>query len=334
MLPVPVQNQAALYNDFNALAKLKREAVANSPEALKATAQQFEALFVNQMLKSMREASLGEGLLDSEQSKMYQEMHDQQLSVELSRQSSLGLADMIVKQLGGESDTLTTDSRNLDHYRQHPVTLPQPAPRPSAVLPDTQLPSKRHTAASQVAAPVSTAEPQRPALPQRFDSPQAFIDALYPAAEATGQRLGVDPKLLLAQAALETGWGKAIIQRGDDSSFNLFNIKASGNWSGDKARVGTLEYENGVVQKTHADFRAYQSYQDSFDDYARLLENNRRYANALANSDNPKAFAHALQKAGYATDPNYANKVLSIYQGDTLSNWQPPLTLAHNRGGL
>ncbi len=310
MLAVGDQQQAALYNDFNTLAKLKREAAGNSAEALKATARQFEALFVNQMLKSMREANLGEGLFDSENSKLYQEMYDQQLSVELTQKSSIGLADMIVKQLGGEglTEAGVKPERNLADYRRAPVAMPQP------ITDQTDFSTKTATDAVK-----------------HFASPKAFIDHLYPAAQDAGRRLGVDPKLLLAQAALETGWGKSIIQRGDSSSFNLFNIKAGSSWQGNKARVATLEYDHGVVQKIHADFRAYDSYQDSFNDYARLLLNNRRYADAVSHAGNPDRFAHSLQQGGYATDPNYAKKLLSIYRGETLSGWQPPLTLAQSR---
>ena len=153
----------------------------------------------------------------------------------------------------------------------------------------------------------------------RFDSPREFVKTLLPEARKAAAKIGVDPKLLIAQAALETGWGKKIIHHTDGrSSHNLFNIKAGRTWEGDRVNVGTLEYLDGVAVKKQADFRAYDNYRQSFDDYVALLQQ-PRYRQALDKAGDPRAYLEALQQAGYATDPDYADKILSLYQRQTLA---------------
>jgi flagellar protein FlgJ len=143
--------------------------------------------------------------------------------------------------------------------------------------------------------------------------PVSFVRALAPHAQAAAEKLGVSVRALLAQAALETGWGKHLPSRGDgSSSFNLFGIKAGGNWQGDKVSVPTLEYEGGVAVRRRDNFRAYQDPSQSFADYARLLTDNPRYAQALGQGENIAGFAHALSRGGYATDPSYASKLTAI----------------------
>ncbi|PVZ13740.1 MULTISPECIES: flagellar assembly peptidoglycan hydrolase FlgJ [unclassified Pseudomonas] len=156
---------------------------------------------------------------------------------------------------------------------------------------------------------------QVPLAPNKaaFKSPDEFIATMLPMAQDAAARIGVDPTVLVAQAALETGWGKSILRQDDgSSSFNLFNIKATGSWKGDSARAVTSEYENGQVVKETAQFRAYGSYADSFHDLVNLLQNNDRYQGVLKAADNPEQFVKELQKAGYATDPNYASKITAI----------------------
>lgn len=156
---------------------------------------------------------------------------------------------------------------------------------------------------------------QVPLAPNKaaFKSPDEFIATMMPMAQDAAARIGVDPSVLVAQAALETGWGKSILRQDDgSSSFNLFNIKATGSWKGDSARAVTSEYENGQVVKETAQFRAYGSYADSFHDLVNLLQNNDRYQGVLKAADNPEQFVKELQKAGYATDPNYASKITAI----------------------
>ena len=154
-----------------------------------------------------------------------------------------------------------------------------------------------------------------------FASPEDFVRRLLPAARATAEELGVDPRVLVAQAALETGWGKAVIQRDDgSSSHNLFGIKADSRWSGDTVHASTLEYEEGVVMRRREPFRAYASFADSFSDYLTFLRENPRYGEVLDRTGDPQGFVEGLQQAGYATDPKYAEKILSILGGKALRN--------------
>jgi flagellar protein FlgJ len=152
-----------------------------------------------------------------------------------------------------------------------------------------------------------------------FDSPEAFVRSIWTSAERAAKRLGVATKALVAQAALETGWGKHVIRRGDGaSSHNLFNNQSQGR-RGEEVKVSTLEFRDGVAAKEMASFRAYGSLQDSFEDYARFIESNPRYRKALESAADPDAYVRDLQNAGYATDPNYAEKISRIMQSPALS---------------
>lgn len=275
------------YTDFQGLAALRAQARgnANSPETLRAVARQFEGLFLQMMLKSMRDASLGEGIMDSEQTSFYQEMFDQQLSMTLSQGRGLGLSDMLVRQLGGKL---------ADSSKQDAAT-------------NAGLPLVR-----QSASPVSGAV--------SFTSPEEFVKSLWPHAQQAGKDLGVAPAALLAQAALETGWGRAIMRHPDGrSSHNLFGIKADSGWQGERLTMPTLEYAEGKAVKRSEAFRAYGSFAASFEDYASFIRGNPRYSQALAVAGDPDAFVQALQAAGYATDPAYARKIGSILRGDAFT---------------
>ena len=165
----------------------------------------------------------------------------------------------------------------------------------------------------------------------RINSAEDFVNRLRPYAEKAAKELGVEANILLAQAALETGWGKSVIKSSDgSSSYNLFNIKANKSWKGPQQKVSTLEYRNGVARKEMAGFRAYSSYQESFDDYVNFIKTNPRYRTAIKMAEKPERYMHELQQAGYATDPNYANKVMKIYQSKVVAN-QLPDTLAMNQ---
>ncbi|BCX82928.1 flagellar protein FlgJ [Methylomarinovum caldicuralii] len=292
-----MQNPTALYTDFTQLAELRRQAKEDRHAALKEAAKQFEAMFLELMLKQMRQASPGDPIFDNDRTRFYREMHDHQLALHLSRQGSVGIADMIVRQLGGGEST-------------RPPAAPQPGLSRQAVPAGV---TKKAVTPAPAAAP--TPEP----APSRFESPQQFIATLRPKARKVAAALGVDPDLLLAQAALETGWGKRIIHYPDGrSSHNLFNIKAGRSWQGDRVQVNTLEYLDGVAVKKRAAFRAYDDYEQSFADYADLLRQ-PRYRQALRHAGEPEKYLRALQESGYATDPNYADKILAIYRRQTLA---------------
>lgn len=159
----------------------------------------------------------------------------------------------------------------------------------------------------------AVAQPPLAPAKKAFSSQDEFVATMLPMAEAAAKRIGIDPKYLVAQAALETGWGKSVMRAEDgSSSHNLFGIKAGKSWQGGQARAITSEFRDGAMVKETAQFRSYDSYQDSFHDLVTLLQSNDRYKEVVKSADNPERFVRELQKAGYATDPNYANKISQI----------------------
>jgi flagellar protein FlgJ len=263
------------YLDFNSLAQLRNDAAHDAGNALDEAATQFEAQMIGMMLKSARQAKLGDGLFDNAQSEQYLEMMDQQVSLELARRGTLGLRDMLVNQLGGDA----------------PVNTTAPLARPRA---------------DAAAVPAT---------------PELFVSRYAAEAKSAAAALGVDPKLLLAQAALETGWGKSLPRGADGlSSNNLFGIKASGSWNGPRVSRWTLEYSGGVAERRHESFRAYESSADSFADYVDLVRGSYRYEAATSAATNSEAFARELVEGGYATDPDYLDKWMAIYRGDSLND--------------
>src|SRR3569832_1733952 len=169
----------------------------------------------------------------------------------------------------------------------------------------------------------TTQDEERPGIATR----EEFVAAMWPAAQASARELGVDPRVLIAQAALETGWGRAVMQHGDGrSSHNLFGIKADNNWSGASVNVATLEYRDGLAAKERANFRSYDSYEQSFADYVDFIKSQPRYREALAHGGDARRYLSELQSAGYATDPRYADKIGSILQGEVLSGRSSDLT--------
>ena len=154
-----------------------------------------------------------------------------------------------------------------------------------------------------------------------FNNPIEFVKALWPMAEKIAQSMGMDPKILVAQAALETGWGKHISKDDEGKpSYNLFNIKADKQWDKGSVVTHTVEYEEGVAVKKHESFRQYKNFEESFQDYASFIASNPRYEKAINNTTNPEGYVNKLQQAGYATDPKYADKIMRIYHGDQLAS--------------
>ncbi len=353
----PTSN-AMNYTDLSAMSQLKTGSNANSPENLRRVAEQFESLFMNMMVKSMRQANevFAEGNpLNTQQTRFYQDMYDNQMSVHLAEKQGVGLADVLMRQLspkgaaapaaaeGSAGSTPAADQSALLARRRLAIsssyravaaeasTAASAGPGHAAAAP---APPAAVTAAREASAEwqpmralqgVARSRPGNTEAPsptvtaatgdkRAFASPQEFTAAMLPMAEKAAKRLGVDPHYLVAQAALETGWGRSIIRQGDGSSHNLFGIKAHGGWKGDSASVMTAEYRDGVKGMERASFRSYSSFEQSFDDYVTFLESNSRYATALNSTDNPDAFMRELQRAGYATDPQYARKISQIAQ--------------------
>lgn len=365
------------YTDLNRLSQLKvgdRDSDANKRKV----AQEFESLFLNEMLKSMRSANdvlAKDNPMNTPAARQWQDMYDQQLSVNMSRNGGIGLADVMMRQLSRDKpaekpDASTNevafadlqrplraqavktesvdrdtarDDRSLFNARR--ISLPSRTTDrllaglvPSAdgaqagadnekalrsrtvVAGESALSSKWKALAKNAQShgnvlTASQTAAQIPLAPSKaqFESPDDFVATMMPMAEAAAARIGIDPTYLVAQAALETGWGKSIMRAQDGgSSYNLFGIKAAGSWDGDSARAITSEFRDGQMVKETASFRAYTSYADSFNDLVSFLQNNPRYQETLKAADKPEQFVRELQKAGYATDPNYASKISQI----------------------
>ena len=289
-------DSSQVYTDFSGLAALRARAREDKDAALDEVSRQFESLFLQMMLKSMRDASLGGGLMDSKQSEFYRDMYDKQIAVDMAQKQGIGLADVLKRQLGGGISAQYSDL----------------SPEKYLGMPITARPVDGADAATVARRSVDT--------PAAFDgSPEAFVDALWPVAEQAAAKINLPPEALLAQAALETGWGRHVMQHGTgDSSHNLFGIKADSRWQGDKVMVSTLEYRDGVALNTRANFRAYESFEHSFSDYVDFVRRNPRYQQALAQTNDPKAYFSALQEAGYATDPAYAQKIQRILDSESM----------------
>ncbi len=295
---------------FNELKRLGREG--NSKEAIRAAARQFEALFLQMVLKAMRDASPKDGLFESDQSRLYQSLLDQQLAMQLANSGGAGLGDVIARQLGAGPDKDAT----------RPAAAPAPA---------TSFDALAAFAARQAAIDAGLAGSGGESLPQDAvravtgaapasvpDDAKAFVERVWPYAMAASRATGIPAHFMVAQAALETGWGRHELTRSDGSpSFNLFNIKAGRDWQGPTVALDAVEYRDGGAYREPSRFRAYADYGQAFRDYARLLSGNPRYAAVLGQQD-AAGFARGLQQAGYATDPMYADKLERIIGGTTL----------------
>ena len=312
----PDLTSATVYTDFAGFSQLKKLARENSPTALKEVARQFEAVFMQMVLKSMRDANLGEGILDSDQTKFYQEMFDQQLALELPKKQGLGLGDTIIRQLEPAINTENTPSSSpLMAMTENPLQVNRLRSPIASETIETQI----STLTDDVDIPVAEPRFDAPIPAPRFDSPGSFVKAMWPYAEKVAMSLDIAPDAVLAQSALETGWGQKIIAHPDGrSSFNLFGIKAGADWSGDTVTVPTREFINGRPVTKVETFRSYDSFADSFEDYRKFVGTSPRYSTAIATGRNPLAFGQALQQAGYATDPEYGGKISQIIQGETL----------------
>src|SRR5690606_4900023 len=285
------------YTDLTQLQSLKAKSNKDDPRALEVAVRQFESLFVSMMLKGMRQANEAfskDNFLNSDQTRFYQDMYDSQLSVTLSEQGGLGLTQVLMRQLGGNSvpsspaknnDRLETPT--LGDYWRNPqqAELARQARESlgevDALVEKLGFAQELYGEGQPTVQETATAQPVKQPDPASFQSPEEFVAHLYPIAKTVGEELGVDPKVLLAQSALETGWGKHVMPRGGGSSYNLFEIKADQRWGGEVTVVSTLEYRGGVPLREKASFRAYPSYEESFRDYLGFLRSNPRYENAL-----------------------------------------------------
>lgn len=283
--------------DAQSLNELKMKAGKDPQANLRPVARQVEGMFVQMMLKSMRDALPKDGLFSSDQSRLYTSMYDQQIAQQMTAGKGLGLADEMVRQMTAAQGG------------------PKEAPAQVPLKFDLEtVTSYQNSALTQM---VRKAMPKAPEASDAADVPgdsHDFLAQLSLPAKLASEQSGIPHHLILAQAALESGWGQRQIRRENgEPSFNLFGVKASNDWKGKVTEITTTEYENGEMKKVKARFRVYGSYLEALSDYVGLLTRNPRYA-AVTSAATPEQGAQALQKAGYATDPNYARKLTGMIQ--------------------
>ncbi|WP_454009932.1 flagellar assembly peptidoglycan hydrolase FlgJ [Aeromonas sp. Marseille-Q7275] len=323
-------------------------------EALMAAARQFESIFTQTLFKGMRQANsvlTQDNPMNSSYTQFYEGMLDEQRVSDMSSKGGLGIAEMVAKQFSPEKTFTHNDGRVLKlPQRTERVYKPYEAPSASNDLiaaskvgkdfADNEMKSEMkgglNGAESSLnlprrphrTVPPMGSTPRASALDESakvFDSPEEFVERLMPLAKKAADKLGLSPAVLVAQAALESGWGKRVIKDGEGQmSHNLFGIKADPRWEGPKAVVSTLEYEQGVASRQKAAFRSYESFEESFNDYVDFLTSGSRYKGALAKVDSPDRYFEALQQAGYATDPQYASKLKQVLRSDAIAGYSMP----------
>ena len=305
---------------MSAFVGLRSAAQTDSKAALPTVAKQFESIFTQMMLKSMRDASsaLGDDIMGSQAVDAYRDMFDHQLSLTLSQGKGIGIADMLVRQLGG---TAAKGSASNDLFAgvtgdaSTAAAVSSPSDQDSGLMDSLErMLGQAGRAVGDGANAVAGAVGKL-----SISSPEEFVQKLAPHAIEAAKKLGVSVRALLAQAALETGWGKHMPAQGSTTSFNMFGIKAGSSWDGKRVNVPTVEYEDGVAVRRKDSFRAYDSPSDSFKDYADMVSSSPRYAAAVGRGDDVAGFAHALVKGGYATDPSYARKLTDIANGPVMA---------------
>jgi flagellar protein FlgJ len=369
----PATASPSVYHDLNSLNKLKSNNPQGEREALRAAVKEFEAYFLNLMLKNMRSANklLNEDSpLNSSDVEYYNEMHDQQLAVNLSRSSQFGIGDLLFKQLsahlpkdssekqqaqvrlpnysdvslGKNVDSNHTgfnqsnkvnnspNTNSSESYNVNPLMTMNASVRNLLVNPEQSKDLLAKQAVENNAAVsvnnsqlnqsnIGKAVSGKDDFSLSFASKSDFIDKIKPYAVSAAKAIGTHPGILIAQAALETGWGQFFGKNEQGkSSLNLFGIKADSRWSGESVATPTLEFKQGIPEKITQSFRAYDSLEQSFNDYVDFILNNPRYKNALNESSDPESYIQQIQSGGYATDPDYAEKIKSIFNRESLFN--------------
>jgi peptidoglycan hydrolase FlgJ len=308
--------------DVQGFASLSAQAKASPQAGMKMAAQQFDAVFTQMMLKSMRDATPQDGPFDSHDSATFTSMMDQQLSQQLSKKG-IGVADAMLKQLmrnqgmqvgggasgsGGLAGMANALGGSSGGDEGQTAALNALAKAYGNAQANGQLAMGKPYSANSALTPPLRGDGSSPKV-------DAFVDKLAAPAQAASAATGIPARFIIGQAALESGWGKSEIKKSDGStSHNVFGIKATRDWTGKTVSTVTTEYVNGKAQRTVEKFRAYDSYQEAMTDYASMLKSNPRYAQVLNSSHDVTGFANGMQRAGYATDPHYAKKLLSIMQ--------------------
>ena len=327
-----IASDTRVYSDIQSLEQLHAEVKNNPKAAKKEVAQQFESILMQMMLRSMRDANKAfatNDLFSNDQMDFYQDFFDKQMSLVMAQHGGIGFAKSIERnitqnetpeQLALEAAPPKKPSNiaNMETYKAAAAHLRRQS---------REMHAKRPNQCSmQCRQAISRAMSSRPILPlpephKNFDSPKEFVESLWPSAKSAAMMLGTNPEILLAQAALETNWGNKILPQGKDAStHNLFNIKADNAWTKKTTTLDSLEQKHGVLVKEKSTFRSYDSFAESFLDYAKFLKLNNRYTEALTKAANPQQFVKALQNAGFATDTNYAEKILKIFSSPMFQN--------------
>lgn len=304
-------NAQNVFTDINGLQNISKLGKADKSAALKEVAKQFESMFVGMMMSSMRKANAAfseDSLFNSSDQDFYRGMYDDQMALSLTNGRGTGLAEVIHRQLMTDYGT-NTAAKELDQsklYNRRVSTSLYSTPK-------KERPKKLDLYG------LENSKPEKLKKGQHFSSPLDFIQKVYPAAEKVGKKMGVNPKLIVSQAALETGWGKYMIEDANgNNSHNLFGIKADSRWKGEKVSVRTHEYIDGVRVNQAADFRSYTSINEAVEDYANFLQGHSRYQKAIRSGQSIDEYGYELQKAGYATDPFYGKKIENIVHSDTM----------------
>ena len=324
-----------LYLNLQQFSELKLQARQHNSEATRSVAQQFEGLFVQMMLKNMRAAAIVDPDQHSSTMDFYTDMYDKQLSLLLAQQGGIGIADLLEQQLAGETakrqplaaqdglklpqyrlpeqgfDLTTQPLARMDYQSGNPAVKAHPLAPALAAVDTKQAPPSAATALS-----AETIEPF-----SGWSNADEFVADLWPHAEKAAARLGVSAQVLVAQSALETGWGRYAMKKPDGSvAFNLFGIKAGEDWHGAAVTQPTLEFRDGAMQRETARFRAYDSVESALDDYVTFVQSRSRYQDALQHGGSDQHYIRELHRAGYATDPDYADKIIAIMRGDTFND--------------
>ncbi|MGE5470029.1 MAG: flagellar assembly peptidoglycan hydrolase FlgJ [Bacteroidota bacterium] len=306
-------NRAAF--DVRSAQDLRSQFQKDPQQGLKAAAQQFETLFLQMVLKSMRDATPQDGMLNSDSSRFYTGLLDQQMAQNMaSTGKGVGFAQLIEQQLGRNMALPEAKADSSAAANPAGNALPLNAPDGRHLQSRTVLGSLPTSAAYVTVADASPA----PSSSEAPTSSRDFVNRVWPHAVEASRSTGIAPQFLVAHSALESGWGRAEIRKADgSSSYNLFGIKAGKNWGGATVDATTTEYVNGQPQQSVERFRAYASYEEAFRDYASMLRSSPRYSGVIGSQDGTE-FAKGLQQAGYATDPRYADKLTRIINGPTL----------------
>jgi len=335
-----ISSKAEFFLNFQQFGDLKMQARDNSDDAAQAVAQQFEGLFMQQMLAAMRAAANLDTSQDSSYMDFYQEMYDKQLAQSISKQGGLGIAKLILQHMPGNENITADEAQPVKTATVLDLDLPRV--KAVALEPGTTVEKTADVAAANVnpaRVPVDTATDTSTVRTSRvvdddfaeisgieqansrWQNPDNFIADILPQAQLAADTLGVSARLLIAQSALETGWGKYAMKLADGrSSNNLFGIKAGPDWRGNSLSKTSLEFQDGVLQNQVSNFRVYASPAQSLDDYVEFIQTNPRYQQALKHAGDDQAYIREIHKAGYATDPHYADKVLNILNGEFLQD--------------